>query len=86
MPVQHAALQGAYLPRALPRSRQLLNAVFGHDVRRYQEDIPRRGYNAAYPKRKATRDHPKYPREFLFAADNLGSARERPCVNRWHGL
>jgi len=81
-----AALHGDYLRRALPLSRQLLNAVFGQDVRRFQKDIPRRGYDAARPKRKATRDHPEYPREFLFAAHNLGRARERPCVNRRHGL
>jgi hypothetical protein len=81
-----AALHGDYLRRALPLSRQLLNAVFGQDVRRFQKDIPRRGYDAAHPKRKATRDHPKYPREFRFAAHNLGGARERPCVNRRHGL
>ena len=82
-----AGLRGASLRPGLllQLSRQLLNAVFGQDVRRAQKDIRGRGYNAANPKRQAARGHSKYPSEFQFAARNFGGARERPCVNRGHG-
>jgi hypothetical protein len=79
-----AGLPGAQVWPGLLLIRQLLKATFGQDVRRYQEHIPGRRYNAAYPKRQATRGHLEFPREFLFAAHNFGGARERPCINRWH--